>query len=148
MTKRPFLERLFVVLWALCLAIAAASAAAALVSSYKGSHTVAGGPDEYASWIVQNADRRGTPEFEMVASAYRAAKTAQSSADLSKMSTEDLLASKNGVKISGRFEFAAIGFALYGALVLFLLIVGAAAQYLALGYGSPIRLFRPHPTAR
>jgi hypothetical protein len=29
---------------------------------------------EYAAWIVQNADKRGTPDFETVAKAYEAAK--------------------------------------------------------------------------
>ena len=31
--------------------------------------------DEYAAWIVQNADKKGTPEFETVAQAYQVAKT-------------------------------------------------------------------------
>lgn len=31
--------------------------------------------DEYAAWIVQNADKRGTPEFETVAQAYQVAKS-------------------------------------------------------------------------
>lgn len=31
--------------------------------------------DEYAAWIVQNADKKGTPEFETVAQAYQLAKT-------------------------------------------------------------------------
>ena len=30
--------------------------------------------DDYASWIVQNADKKGTPEFETVAQAYQLAK--------------------------------------------------------------------------
>jgi hypothetical protein len=30
--------------------------------------------DEYAAWIVKNADKKGTPDFEVVAKAYRAAK--------------------------------------------------------------------------
>ena len=30
--------------------------------------------DEYAAWIVKNADKKGTPEFETVAAAYQAAK--------------------------------------------------------------------------
>lgn len=30
--------------------------------------------DEYAAWIVKNADKKGTPDFETVAQAYRAAK--------------------------------------------------------------------------
>jgi hypothetical protein len=30
---------------------------------------------DYANWIVQNADKKGTPEFETVAQAYKAAKT-------------------------------------------------------------------------
>lgn len=32
--------------------------------------------DDYAHWIVQNADKKGTPEFETVAHAYKLAKTA------------------------------------------------------------------------
>lgn len=31
--------------------------------------------DQYAAWIVKNADKKGTPEFDTVAKAYRAAKT-------------------------------------------------------------------------
>ena len=31
--------------------------------------------DDYAAWIVQNADKRGTPEFDTVAKAYQLAKT-------------------------------------------------------------------------
>ena len=27
--------------------------------------------DEYASWIVQNADKKGTPEFDIVSRAYQ-----------------------------------------------------------------------------
>ena len=30
--------------------------------------------DEYAAWIVKNADKRGTPEFDTVAKAYEMAK--------------------------------------------------------------------------
>lgn len=30
--------------------------------------------DEYAAWIVQNADKKGTPDFETVAKAYKASK--------------------------------------------------------------------------
>ena len=35
--------------------------------------------DEYAAWIVKNADKKGTPEFETVASAYKLAKSDSSS---------------------------------------------------------------------
>src|SRR3990167_6467852 len=31
--------------------------------------------DQYAAWIVKNADKKGTPEFDTVAKAYKAAKT-------------------------------------------------------------------------
>lgn len=31
--------------------------------------------DDYAAWIVKNADKKGTPDFETVAKAYRAAKS-------------------------------------------------------------------------
>ncbi len=30
--------------------------------------------DEYAAWIVKNASKRGTPEFDIVAKAYQQAK--------------------------------------------------------------------------
>jgi len=33
-------------------------------------------PEEYAAWIVKNADKKGTPEFETVAKAYQASKAA------------------------------------------------------------------------
>lgn len=33
--------------------------------------------DEYARWIVDNADKKGTPEFEVVSKAYQAARTQQ-----------------------------------------------------------------------
>lgn len=33
--------------------------------------------DEYAAWIVKNADKKGTPDFDVVAKAYQDAKTAQ-----------------------------------------------------------------------
>lgn len=33
-------------------------------------------PDEYAAWIVKNADKKGTPEFDIVAKAYQQAKSA------------------------------------------------------------------------
>lgn len=33
--------------------------------------------DEYAAWIVKNKDRKGTPEFDVVAKAYQEAKSAQ-----------------------------------------------------------------------
>ena len=35
---------------------------------------------EYAAWIVQNADKRGTPEFDTVAQAYQFAKTQETTA--------------------------------------------------------------------
>jgi len=35
--------------------------------------------NEYAAWIVQNADKRGTPEFETVANAYQLAKSEEMS---------------------------------------------------------------------
>ena len=31
--------------------------------------------DDYAAWIVKNADKRGTPEFNTVSQAYQAAKS-------------------------------------------------------------------------
>jgi hypothetical protein len=34
--------------------------------------------DEYAAWIVKNADKRGTPEFDTVAAAYKAARGGES----------------------------------------------------------------------
>lgn len=39
--------------------------------------------DEYAAWIVQNADKKGTPDFEAVAKAYQQAKAAEQPAQLS-----------------------------------------------------------------
>jgi hypothetical protein len=36
--------------------------------------------DEYAAWIVKNADKKGTPDFETVARAYQAAKAQTSNA--------------------------------------------------------------------
>lgn len=39
--------------------------------------------DEYARWIVANADKKGTPEFETVARAYQASKPAPESAPTS-----------------------------------------------------------------
>lgn len=36
--------------------------------------------DEYAQWIIKNADKKGTPEFDIVASAYRDARGAASPA--------------------------------------------------------------------
>lgn len=33
-------------------------------------------PEEYAAWIVKNADKKGTPEFETVAQAYQQSKSA------------------------------------------------------------------------
>ncbi len=36
--------------------------------------------DEYAAWIVQNANKRGTPEFNIVAQAYQEAKAEESQA--------------------------------------------------------------------
>ncbi len=33
-------------------------------------------PDEYAAWIVKNADKKGTPEFETVAQAYKLSRAA------------------------------------------------------------------------
>ena len=43
--------------------------------------------DEYAAWIVQNADKKGTPEFDTVAQAYQLAKSEVSTnaAPLSRM---------------------------------------------------------------
>lgn len=35
--------------------------------------------EDYAQWIVNNADKKGTPDFETVAAAYKAAREAQSS---------------------------------------------------------------------
>lgn len=35
--------------------------------------------NEYAAWIIQNADKRGTPEFETVAQAYQVAKSEEMS---------------------------------------------------------------------
>ena len=35
---------------------------------------------EYAAWIVKNADKQGTPEFETVAQAYQFAKAQETTA--------------------------------------------------------------------
>ena len=40
--------------------------------------------DEYAGWIVKNADKRGTPEFDTVAQAYQLAKSEESTAAFQK----------------------------------------------------------------
>lgn len=49
--------------------------------------------DQYAAWIVKNADKKGTPEFDTVAKAYKAAKTgiqvAPTTPDASSSTVED-----------------------------------------------------------
>jgi len=37
-------------------------------------------PEEYASWIVANKDKKGTPEFESVAKAYQQSLEAEGAA--------------------------------------------------------------------
>jgi hypothetical protein len=53
--------------------------------------------EDYAAWIVKNADKKGTPEFETVASAYQAARASASEMPSGGMSDETratLLAAK------------------------------------------------------
>jgi hypothetical protein len=46
--------------------------------------------DEYAAWIVKNADKRGTPDFETVAAAYRAAKQTKQAPEAAPDPTEGM----------------------------------------------------------
>ncbi|MEI6283064.1 MAG: hypothetical protein WCP82_10190, partial [Alphaproteobacteria bacterium] len=46
--------------------------------------------DDYAAWIVKNADKRGTPDFETVAAAYRAAKQTKQAPEAAPDPTEGM----------------------------------------------------------
>jgi hypothetical protein len=47
--------------------------------------------NEYAAWIIQNADKRGTPEFETVAQAYQVAKSEESQLPGQRSVAQDLI---------------------------------------------------------
>jgi hypothetical protein len=81
--------------------------------------------DEYAAWIVKNADKKGTPEFDTVAAAYKDARQSMSaSTDLGKYdpgqgSYDDLPAARRGPTIAER-------------------VMGTPAVRMALGAATPV----------
>jgi uncharacterized protein YoxC len=68
--------------------------------------------EEYAAWIVKNADKKGTPEFETVANAYREVKAAgmygsDNSDQVSrKVSSADMAASREDQSPGGQMKAA------------------------------------------
>lgn len=54
------------------------------------------GAEEYARWIVQNADKRGTPEFDIVSRAYQAAKQVKATDPTEGMSTGEKVLAGTG----------------------------------------------------
>ena len=64
--------------------------------------------DEYAEWIVKNADKRGTPEFDTVAQAYDLARSDESKAAGNRLPSDELkygagLAARAGVNMAAGF---------------------------------------------
>jgi hypothetical protein len=96
--------------------------------------------DDYAAWIVQNADKRGTPEFDTVVKAYQDARGAAPSAQQGSKNND--LASQAGL-------FARSGIKAAAALpAMFVDAVGGVAnkaQDLALGEGRGYRFQQQLP---
>ena len=61
---------------------------------------------EYAAWIVQNADKRGTPDFETVANAYQIAKERETTATTQQAIAQPVQEPSIGQKIIGAGETA------------------------------------------
>jgi hypothetical protein len=61
---------------------------------------------EYAAWIVQNADKRGTPDFETVANAYQIAKERETTATTQQQIVQPVQEPSIGQKILGAGETA------------------------------------------
>jgi len=61
---------------------------------------------EYAAWIVQNADKRGTPDFETVANAYQIAKERETTATTQQQILQPVQEPSIGQKILGAGEAA------------------------------------------
>ena len=61
---------------------------------------------EYAAWIVQNADKRGTPDFETVANAYQIAKERETTATTQQAIVQPVQEPSIGQKILGAGETA------------------------------------------
>ena len=61
---------------------------------------------EYAAWIVQNADKRGTPDFETVANAYQIAKERETTATTQQAIAQPVQEPSIGQKILGAGETA------------------------------------------
>ena len=62
--------------------------------------------DEYAGWIVKNADKRGTPEFDTVAQAYQLAKSEETTAAFQKQQAPLPQAPTVGQQLVGAGETA------------------------------------------
>lgn len=72
--------------------------------------------DDYAKWIVQNADKKGTPEFQTVAAAYQEAKAQETAAPAAKPAPPKAAPQPSWLERHGR-EIATTGGALLGGLV-------------------------------
>jgi len=71
--------------------------------------------NEYAAWIIQNADKRGTPEFETVAQAYQVAKSEEMSQPPAQRSVAQDLARQVG--LTSRAALPAMTGAAMGGMV-------------------------------
>jgi len=71
--------------------------------------------NEYAAWIIQNADKRGTPEFETVAQAYQVAKSEEMSQPPAQRSVAQDLARQLG--LTSRAALPAMTGAAMGGMV-------------------------------
>ena len=61
--------------------------------------------EEYAQWIVNNADKKGTPEFQTVAKAYEEAKAEET---ISAGGTESVLATEPSASLGAKLGQSAI----------------------------------------
>ena len=71
--------------------------------------------NEYAAWIIQNADKRGTPEFETVANAYQLAKSEEMSQSPAQRTVAQDLARQLG--LTSRAALPAVTGAAMGGMV-------------------------------
>lgn len=95
---------------------------------------------EYAAWIVQNADKRGTPDFETVAKAYEAAKGRETTAVTQQQIAPVAQAPSMLDQIVGAGETAlTVGTALTGGTVgtIYGAGKGIAQQILSGEFGTP-----------
>lgn len=95
--------------------------------------------DEYAAWIVKNADKRGTPDFQTVVQAYELAKAQEAEPPRTSVAGVAGAAVRGGGPIAGGAVLgAALGAPVAGVGAIPGAIAGAGAAALAPLVGDPI----------